>query len=85
MNFRNHELGFANYQAETYRPGFDGLRAVGFLLVVTAHIPEVPLFSYLQGWTAVWLFFVISGYLVTMLLICARAKHRRCRIWFVSR
>jgi peptidoglycan/LPS O-acetylase OafA/YrhL len=36
---------------------------------VTAHVPAVPLFSYLQGWTAVWVFFAISGYLVTMLLI----------------
>jgi hypothetical protein len=48
---------FADYQAATFRPGFDGLRGVGFLLVVTAHIPAVPLFSYLQGWTAVWAFF----------------------------
>jgi peptidoglycan/LPS O-acetylase OafA/YrhL len=60
---------FADYQAATFRPGFDGLRGVGFLLVVTAHIPAVPLFSYLQGWTAVWVFFAISGYLVAMLLI----------------
>ena len=69
-----HELGFADYQAGTYRPGFDGLRAVGFLLVVTAHIPAVPLFSYLQGWTAVWVFFAISGYLLTMLLIREERK-----------
>jgi peptidoglycan/LPS O-acetylase OafA/YrhL len=65
---------FADYQATTFRPGFDGLRGVGFLLVVTAHIPAVPLFSYLQGWTAVWVFFAISGYLVTMLLIREERK-----------
>ena len=69
-----HELSFADYQAGTFRPGFDGLRAIGFLLVVTAHIPAVPLFSYLQGWTAVWVFFAISGYLVTMLLIREERK-----------
>jgi peptidoglycan/LPS O-acetylase OafA/YrhL len=68
------ELSFADYQASTYRPGFDGLRAIGFLLVVTAHIPAVPLFSYLQGWTAVWVFFAISGYLLTMLLIREERK-----------
>jgi peptidoglycan/LPS O-acetylase OafA/YrhL len=69
-----NELSFTDYQAATFRPGFDGLRGVGFLLVVTAHIPAVPWFSYLQGWTAVWLFFAISGYLVTMLLIREERK-----------
>jgi peptidoglycan/LPS O-acetylase OafA/YrhL len=63
------ELGYEDYRAHTFRPGFDGLRGIGFLLVVTAHIPAVWQFSYLQGWTAVWIFFVISGYLVTMLLL----------------
>src|SRR3954469_7080818 len=64
-----NELRYDEYLASNHRPAFDGLRGVGFLLVITAHIPSVPLFSYLQGWTAVWLFFVISGYLVTMLLM----------------
>ncbi len=41
---------------------------------MTAHIPAVPLFSYLQGWTAVWVLFAISGYLVTMLLIREERK-----------
>jgi peptidoglycan/LPS O-acetylase OafA/YrhL len=72
--FGRNELSFADYQAATFRPGFDGLRGIGFLLVVTAHIPAVPLFSYLQGWTAVWVFFAISGYLVTMLLIREERK-----------
>jgi len=63
------ELGYQEYLGDSHRPGFDGLRALGFLLVITAHIPSVPLFGYLQGWTAVWVFFVISGYLVTMLMI----------------
>jgi peptidoglycan/LPS O-acetylase OafA/YrhL len=70
-----NEIAFADYQATTFRPGYDGLRAVGFLLVVTAHIPAVPLFEYLQGWTAVWIFFAISGYLVTMLLIREERKN----------
>jgi peptidoglycan/LPS O-acetylase OafA/YrhL len=69
-----HELRFSDYQATTFRPGFDGLRAIGFLMVVTAHIPAVPLFSYLQGWTAVWIFFAISGYLLTMLMIREERK-----------
>jgi peptidoglycan/LPS O-acetylase OafA/YrhL len=69
-----NELSFTDYRATTFRPGFDGLRAIGFLLVVTAHVPAVWQFSYLQGWTAVWLFFAISGYLVAMLLIREERK-----------
>jgi peptidoglycan/LPS O-acetylase OafA/YrhL len=45
------------------------LRGIGFLLVITAHIPSVPFFGYLHGWTGVWLFLAISGYLVTMLMM----------------
>ena len=37
----------------------------------------MPLFGYLQGWTAVWLFFAISGYLVTMLMIREEKSHGR--------
>ena len=68
MSSASNELRYEEYLASNYRPTFDGMRGIGFLLVITAHIPSVPLFSYLQGWTAVWVFFVISGYLVTMLL-----------------
>jgi peptidoglycan/LPS O-acetylase OafA/YrhL len=75
-----HETSFADYQASTYREGFDGLRAIGFLLVVTAHIPAVPFFGPLQGWSALWVFFAISGYLVTMLLI--REERKTGRIAF---
>jgi peptidoglycan/LPS O-acetylase OafA/YrhL len=74
LTLAHNELSFADYQAGTFRPGFDGLRGIGFLLVVTAHVPAVSLFSYLQGWTAVWVFFAISGYLVTMLLIREERK-----------
>jgi len=65
----SNDLRYEEYLANSHRPAFDGMRGIGFLLVITAHIPSVPLFSYLQGWTAVWLFFLISGYLVTMLLM----------------
>ncbi len=75
MRQTHNGSGFAEYQAGTFRPGFDGLRGIGFLLVVSAHVPAVWQFSYLQGWTAVWLFFVISGYLVTMLLIREERKN----------
>jgi peptidoglycan/LPS O-acetylase OafA/YrhL len=74
MSPEHNEISFADYKASPFRPGFDGLRAIGFLLVLTAHVPAVWPFSYLQGWAAVWVFFAISGYLVTMLLIREERK-----------
>jgi peptidoglycan/LPS O-acetylase OafA/YrhL len=71
------ELSFQDYCGNPFRPGFDGLRGIGFLMVITAHITAVAWFSYLQGWTAVWVFFVISGYLVTMLLIREERENGR--------
>jgi peptidoglycan/LPS O-acetylase OafA/YrhL len=73
-------LSYQTYLAESNRPAFDGLRALGFLLVITAHIPIVPLFAFLHGWAAVWIFLVISGYLITMLLM--REEKRTGRIAF---
>lgn len=74
------ELPYQDYLANSHRPAFDGMRAIGFLLVITAHVPSVPLFSALQGWTAVWIFFVMSGYLITMLMM--REEKRSERVAF---
>jgi len=76
------ELRYQDYLATDNRRAFDGLRGVGFLLVITAHVPSVRLFGYLQGWAAVWIFLVMSGYLVTMLMI--REEKRVGRIGFAA-
>jgi len=78
--FGSRELRYEDYLATDHRPAFDGLRGLGFLLVITAHVPSVRLFGYLQGWAAVWIFLVMSGYLVTMLMV--REEKRRGRIAF---
>jgi peptidoglycan/LPS O-acetylase OafA/YrhL len=74
------ELNHDDYMATSHRRAFDGLRGLGFLLVITAHVPSVPLFGFLQGWTAVWIFLTMSGYLVTMLMM--REEKRIGRIAF---
>jgi peptidoglycan/LPS O-acetylase OafA/YrhL len=49
-----------------YRPEIQGLRAIAILLVVLAHA-DVSAFS--GGFVGVDVFFVLSGYLITGLLI----------------
>jgi peptidoglycan/LPS O-acetylase OafA/YrhL len=52
-----------------YVPALDGLRGVAILLVVGYHLWEFPV----GGWIGVNLFFVLSGFLITTLLLEERA------------
>ncbi|MDN8548036.1 acyltransferase family protein [Microbacterium sp. NM3R9] len=58
--------------------GLDGLRALAVLLVVLAHLfPTGPLRS---GYVGVDVFFVLSGFLITSLLLRENARHGRIRL-----
>src|ERR1051325_11092200 len=48
-------------------PQLDALRGVAILLVLAVHSPAVALFPY--GWCGVDLFFVLSGFLITGILL----------------
>lgn len=88
--------------AARYWKELDGLRAVAFLMVFFFHLgpPPVQPHPWLDGvglflrwgWAGVDLFFVLSAYLITYLLLTERAKHggisfklfflrRALRIW----
>ena len=65
-----------------HRPGLDGVRGLAILLVLGQHAPTRPL---IDGFVGVTVFFCLSGYLITTLLvrelasgtIDARAFYRR--------
>ena len=50
-------------------PGLDGLRGIAFLLVFGIHTEYLGF-----GWTGVQLFFVLSGFLITGILLDMKAS-----------
>lgn len=54
----------------THRPALDGVRALAILLVLGSHSANVPT----DGWLGVDLFFVLSGFLITVLLLGEHAS-----------
>jgi len=69
-----------------HRPELDGLRGIAILLVLGAHT-GVPGFADGGGGAGVTLFFVLSGYLITSLLLAERQKSGRIdlRAFYVRR
>ena len=59
-----------------YRPELDGLRGIAILVVLGAHT-GVPGFSSGGGGVGVTLFFALSGYLITSLLLAERERDGR--------
>ena len=59
-----------------YLPGLDGMRALAVVAVMVYHANSGWLPG---GFLGVEMFFVISGYLITLLLIAERERTYRCR------
>ena len=70
-------LAHADYLAMRRFAGLDGLRAIAALLVVLFHNqgPDI-----LQGWIGVQIFFVLSGFLITTLLLREHARTGRVNL-----
>jgi peptidoglycan/LPS O-acetylase OafA/YrhL len=56
-----------------YIPGLNGIRALAALLVISAHWPNNML-SLKFGWIGVNIFFVLSGFLITRILLYQKQK-----------
>jgi peptidoglycan/LPS O-acetylase OafA/YrhL len=61
-----------------YRPDIDGLRAVAIITVVGNHV-GLPGWS--GGYVGVDVFFVISGFLITSMLVTEAVQYRRIDLW----
>jgi len=70
---------FDAFKATKYFGELDGLRAVSILLVITIHSKVYPLHA-LHGYNGVTIFFVLSGFLITTLLLREHAKNGRVAI-----
>ncbi len=57
---------------ERYVPQFDGIRALAISAVVAYHLGYLP-----GGWVGVDVFFVLSGYLITSLLLAGTGRQDR--------
>jgi peptidoglycan/LPS O-acetylase OafA/YrhL len=67
-------------ESRVHYPALDGLRAVAFLLVFFYHYCWLP-----WGWCGVSFFFVLSGFLITGILLDTRDAPYRVRNFYVRR
>lgn len=65
------------YMAMKRFPALDGLRAIAAVIVVFSHFADAQ-WLWLSGWVGVYIFFVLSGFLITTLLL--REQDRFSRI-----
>ena len=73
-NFSGPWLSERNVRSGEFRSDIEGLRAISIFVVVLYHA-KVPLFS--GGFVGVDVFFVISGFLITGLLLREVERHQR--------
>ena len=68
--------GSQQMAAGKYRPDVDGLRAVAIVPVVLYHV-DVPYFG--GGFVGVDIFYVVSGYLITRIIVDELKRETRSR------
>lgn len=69
-----------NQSQRSYFPGLDALRGIAILLVVFHHF-----FDFSIGWIGVDLFFVLSGFLITSILLRTKSDAHYFRNFYIKR
>src|SRR5690349_948892 len=78
------QLPPAEHHQRPYYAGLDGLRGIAILLIIGYHIFDfIPLFNH--GWLGVDLFFVLSGFLITDILLKTRGQKGYLKNFYVKR
>jgi peptidoglycan/LPS O-acetylase OafA/YrhL len=68
------EEDFAHYRNRKHLEELDGLRAFCVLLVISTHMADKRIWEWLSGDLGVMIFFVLSGYLISMLALREERK-----------
>ena len=71
-------LSYDEYRSLRRFPAFDGLRAVAALMVIFFHFDGQ--WPWVAGWLGVHVFFVLSGFLITTLMLREEATYGRVSI-----
>jgi peptidoglycan/LPS O-acetylase OafA/YrhL len=84
LNLTNHQLNYGSHSARLHYPALDGMRGLAILLVVIYHNFTFSNYSYF-GWLGVDLFFVLSGFLITSILLNTTGQPGALKNFFAKR
>ncbi len=84
----DHPISFTTPSTAQRIPELDGLRGIAIVLVLLRHYihhPQLLLLGPQWGWMGVNLFFVLSGFLITSILLRLASQPRALKVFYARR